>query len=246
MDGEKQCEFVQRFHVWRGQRRLEIEVELDGDASALGDSPWDHYIASRIAWPDPGASLHRAVCGQRSAAEAKRLEAPLYVEIDSGSTRTALLTGGVPYHRRSSLNELDSLLWVRGETQRSFRLAIGLDLPRVAQAADALVRPPVVLKAVRPASDQGWLLHCDARNTIVTSWRVIEDQPGRAGVALRVQETAGKTARLQLLAPGPITEGSLLNFQGQSVGACETVDGALRWEQQPHQWLEARAFWSAS
>ena len=48
---------------------------------------------------------------------------------------TTILTAGLPYHRRHGMRKLDSLLLVRGETARRFRLGIGIDLPQPMAAA---------------------------------------------------------------------------------------------------------------
>ncbi len=59
--------------------------------------------------------------------------------------RTSLLTGGLPYHRRSSMRVIDSLLIVRGESSRRFSLGIGIDVANPAAAAADLIAPCTVL-----------------------------------------------------------------------------------------------------
>jgi len=63
------------------------------------------------------------------------------VEIVSGESRTAVLTGGLPYHRVVGDRMLDSLLVVRGERQRKFLLGIGVDLAHPIHEAIALLGP---------------------------------------------------------------------------------------------------------
>ena len=78
--------------------------------------PWNSYYAARFAWPDETADLWRGVGLARQKTDAARLEAPEYLEIDNGSGRLTIFTGGLPYHRRSDPRMLDTLLVVRGET----------------------------------------------------------------------------------------------------------------------------------
>ncbi len=242
--GRKEAEFVQRWRLCRTRRYVELEIEVDLDADVLTADPWNHYLGARFAWPDPGATLHRSIGGNRCAAESKRLESPLYLEIDNGSQRTVVLTGGLPYHRRVSLSSLDTLLSVRGERCRVFRMAIGLDLPRVAQAAEQFIEPPLSVPAPRPASETGWLLHCDARNATVTHWETARDSEDRPGVQLRVQETSGRPARIRLQGPREIQSATLTDFLGNAWGKCRLEDGAACWELAAHEWTQVRAFWS--
>jgi hypothetical protein len=155
-----------------------------------------------------------------------------------------ILTGGLPYHRRVSLTSLDTLLLVQGETARTFRLAIAVDPPRTAQAAEQFLAPPLSIPSPRPHGDSGWLLHCDARNTIVTHWEIARDDVGRPGVRLRVQESEGRSARLRLQGPRPIESARITDFLGRPWGTCRLEQGAACWELAAHQWIQVQAFWS--
>ena len=125
--GELLASFRQRYRAWRGSRVLQLSIELD-PVVLPGDDPWESYYACRFAWSDDAAELWRGVNELRERAEAKRLEAPLYIDIDEGGPNVVLLTGGLPFHRRTDARMLDSLLLVRGERSRSFELGIGMDV----------------------------------------------------------------------------------------------------------------------
>ena len=79
------------------------------------------------------------------ATEAPRIEAPHFVDVRSERVRTTILTGGLPYHRRFGVRKMDTLLIVRGETARRFRLGVGIDLPYPAPAAIEFLAPRTVL-----------------------------------------------------------------------------------------------------
>ena len=153
--GRKLAGFVQCFRVWRGSRVLMLDIQLD-PLEALGPDPWKSYYACRFAWSDESAELFRSVNMTRQATEAKRLEAPLMVEIDDGTTRTAVLTGGLPYHRRVGSRKLDSLLIVRGERARRFHLGIGVDLKQpLTESLGQLVPPRLVRVSAAPPPARG-------------------------------------------------------------------------------------------
>ena len=60
------------------------------------------------------------------------------------------------------MRRLDSLLIVRGETARQFRLGIGIDLAQpMAAALDFVAPSPMVPVAARPRNDSAWLFHLD-------------------------------------------------------------------------------------
>ncbi len=126
--GQRMAGFRQNTRLWRGSRVVEIEIEIEPDAQP-GGNPWDSYYAARFAWNDATANLYRSVNQLNVPTDANLLEAPHFVDVRTSDGRTTLLCGGLPYHRRFGLRRLDTLLMVRGETERTFRFGIGLDLP---------------------------------------------------------------------------------------------------------------------
>ena len=169
--------------------------------------PWNSYYAARFAWPDDSAQLARGVSLARVKTEATRLEAPEFVDVESPAGHVTILTGGLPYHRRTGARMLDSLLVVRGERARQFNLGIGVDLPQPAAAALEFMTPPTLWlgEAPPPASSHGWLFHVDAKNVLATHWEPLVDDTadpdgtagGRApikGFRARLLETAGRPA----------------------------------------------------
>ena len=133
--------------VERGSRLVHLAIELDPVEEPSAD-PWHAYFAARFAWDSAAADLWRGVHGGRHPTVAQQIEAPEYIEIDSPAGRTAIITAGLPFHRRSGPRILDSLLIVRGETARQFRLAIGVDVPNPTAAAAECLTPAVELHEV--------------------------------------------------------------------------------------------------
>ena len=60
---------------------------------------------------------------------------------------------------------------MQGETARSFRLGIGIDVPNPTAAALGFLAPPLVLPdQPPPPTPTGWLFHLDCRNVLATHW----------------------------------------------------------------------------
>ncbi|MHC4180952.1 MAG: hypothetical protein ACYSWU_25930, partial [Planctomycetota bacterium] len=153
--------FKQTTRVWRGSRVIELQIELDVD-QLPGANPWDSYYAARFAWSDATANLYRSVSLANLPTDTVQLEAPHFVDVRSGKARTTLLCGGLPYHRRFGLRKLDTLLVVRGETARHFRLGIGIDLPHPMPAAIGFLAPQTMRFGLAPPpAASGWLFHLD-------------------------------------------------------------------------------------
>jgi len=90
--------------------------------------------------------------------------------------KTALLTGGLPYHLRVGARMLDTLLAIRGETVKSFRIGIGIDVPHPWMAAlDLLTPPSAIAETASPPTpvSYGWLFSLEAKNAVVTHWSPI-------------------------------------------------------------------------
>ena len=129
--------------------------------------------------------------------------------------RTAILAAGLPYHRRRGLRKLDSLLMVRGETARRFRLGIAIDVRRSDGSGLGFCRPvadhgymeqgagshPEGTRGeqdVRLPTSSAWLFHLDSRAVVSTHWAPIIEGSAVAGFRVRLLETQGRHAPLVL------------------------------------------------
>jgi len=122
---------------------LDIEVELE---RPLAGSLLDSHVAARFAWHEnEHVEIRRSLLTQSVATERTRFTAPHFIEIVPESTRVdvaadavTILTGGLPWHLRSTPHVLDSLLAGGSVGRISRRLAIGLGLRRPWDSALAL------------------------------------------------------------------------------------------------------------
>lgn len=243
--GKPLAGFRQTFRLWRGSRVLHLKVELEPQAECT-DRPWDCYYAARFAWANEGAELFRSVNQTRQPTTAKWFEAPHYVEIDDGSTRTAILTGGLPFHRRHGLRMLDSLLIVRGERCREFQFGIGFDVRQTMQEALNLLAPPTAVFQTAPPpapSDSGWLFHIDARNVLATHIEPLSDAGAVTGVRLRLLETGGRPTKAQLSCFRAVQSARQTDFQGQTLADCPIQDGRVQLELASHAWQQIEVRW---
>jgi len=196
--GQVLAGFSQRTRIVRGSRTIELEIELDPQRQPDAD-PWNSYYAARFAWGHDAPTLYRGANQATLATDAAQLESPQFVEVRGQAGRTTILTAGLPCHRRHGLRKLDSLLIVRGETARRFRLGIGIDLaPAMAAALDFAAPKQIIPVAARPKSDSAWLFHLDLRSVIATHWEAIQEGGSAAGFRVRLLETEGRQAPLVL------------------------------------------------
>ncbi|NQU23266.1 MAG: hypothetical protein HQ567_18455 [Candidatus Nealsonbacteria bacterium] len=234
--------FTQTIRVHRGSRMIELDVELDPDLQP-GPRAWQSYYAVRLAWNDATANLYRSVGLANLPTDAVQLEAPHFIDIRSDRTRTTILTAGLPYHRRFGLRKLDTLLIVRGEQARRFRLGIGIDLPHPVPAAlDFLAPPPVLTDVPSPMAPTGWLFHLDSRNVVATDWSPVLVEGRLAGFRVRLMETDGRRVDLGLRCFRRPESAAKLRFDGTPDDAKLSIDGdRIIVPLAAHEWTELEA-----
>jgi alpha-mannosidase len=246
-EGRRLGGFIQRTQVWAGSRVIGLDIELTDLEEPRAD-PWNSYYAARFAWSGDEAELVRGVNLARQRTEATRIEAPEYVDLDSSAGHVTILTGGLPYHLRIGGRMLDSLLVVRGETARRFRLGIGVDLPQPAAAAIELLAPTTVWhgETLPPAASVGWFFHLDAKNVVATHWEPLANQ-GEAGKAhgfrARLLETSGRPGRVALRAFRPVISARQVDLQGQTLVQVPVEGDRMTLDFAAYEWIEVEAVW---
>jgi hypothetical protein len=248
--GKRLASFTQRVQLTLGSRVIGLEIELNS-SEPLGPDPWNSYIACRFAWADRMAELRRSVNLASHPTRAKRIEAPHYLELEAADGRTALLTGALPYHLRVGARMLDTLVAVRGETTKSFRLGIGIDVPHAWMAALDLLLPPIAIAETRAAPSPvsyGWLFSLDAKSAVVTHWSPIvsNDAPPSqkiVGFRCRVLEVEGVGGRVPLRCFRKPAAAERTDLAGKTVTNLVVDDdrvlldlGAFEWQQIDVRW----------
>ncbi|MGO8748174.1 MAG: hypothetical protein ACLQNE_19540 [Thermoguttaceae bacterium] len=241
-EGKLLARFVETIAARRGSRVLDVQIDLEADRQPDLD-PWTSYYAARFAWVDETAELFQGVGLSRQPIEGSIVESPYYLDLRAPRTRLTILTAGLPYHRRFGLRKLDTLLSVRGETARSFRFAIGVDLVHPVHAALAVWAPEswVAERLPLPTSAVGWLFHIDARNVIATAWETVLHEGRIAGYRVRLLETEGRAARVSLRSFRTVARARQVNFLGEDACELPVADDCVTIEMNPRQWLQIEA-----
>lgn len=246
-EDEVMATYKQTYRLWRSSRVLEIDIELDlkVDPKSL---PWDSHYCCRLAWGDEAALTYHDVQWVRTRCSGRRIEASNYVEIEASHGKTTLLTGGIPFHLRNHGHMLDSILIPHGETQRKFRLGIGLDLPYSLPVARDFTyqAPPMLETAAMPAAGKSsWLLHLEAKNVLLTSLNPLTDDAGSPiGFQTKMLETEGRPAKGAIRCFRKIKEAHLCDFHGNRITRCEVDGDRILFQLAPGQWYPLDVIWA--
>ena len=221
---------------------LELEIDLQPRTDPQAD-PWRSYFACRFAWSSEAADLARSYHDTRRPTKSRRLEAPLFVQVDDGLQKTTILTGGLPFHRRVGPRMLDTLLIAGGEIQRTFKLGLGVDLKQPFREALGLLLPTLMVRDV-PGVDQtrsGWLFHFDARNVLVTGCQPLLESDRLVGVRFHVVETDGRSSSVRLRCFRLLSSARKVDASGQTVSACDVEDDQVRFALAAHELTDIEA-----
>jgi alpha-mannosidase len=218
------AEFEQSIRVVRGQRVIEIEVEVN-PTQPLSNSV-NHYVCSRIAWKSEASRIVANAGETRQEINSDWFHATNFIDVVQDDNRLTMLTGGLPFHRRTSRRMVDSVLIVGNERQRRFRFGLGVNVPYAMAAAVEWFTPASQINTAEAGEGKNstsWLFHFDCKNILVTWWHPFfesqpqSDQPQWAGVQIRLRETEGRSGKLNIRCPRPIASGEQVNFVGETV-----------------------------
>jgi len=175
--------------------------------------------------------------------ERPQVESPHFVDVRSDEKRVTILSAGLPYHRRFGLRKMDSLLVVRGETARSFRLGIGLDLTHSASAALDFLTPDQVQAedSPPPATETGWLFHVDTKNVIATCWEPLLREGRLIGFRVRLLETEGRPCQAGLRAFRPVRAARTVDFRNEEPTELAVQDDKITMDFKAHEWIQVEA-----
>ena len=137
--------FTQRIELVPGLPLVLIDIEVR-DMEPATAPLFEQHAACRFAWNEnEDVDVHRSLHTQSIATERGRFTAPWFIELRSPDTRedrVAILTGGLPWHVRSSPHMLDSILPMASPTsagRASHRLSVGIGIDSPWDLAMALL-----------------------------------------------------------------------------------------------------------
>ncbi len=229
--GEEVAEFKQTFRLFRGQRHLEIEIELTPKIALPASAAT--WFSSQLAWQDESCSIHAACQLAKFETVDPQIQSPNFVQIAMADYSLTLLAGGLPAHRRSARCRLDTLLIVGNEQQRNFRLGIGVNISHAARAAIHFDAPVYTIdqlpsKFFEDAPQQHCLLHLDCKNIISTHSEPLFSEGKLVAIRLRLQETEGRAGRLHISTPLTLTSVERQNLLGHSDTTIKVDDNLHR------------------
>ena len=194
-DKEKAAEYQMSYRIWRGSRLLQLNIQIDLKRSLL-EEPWSSYVALRTAWANESAVLFGVLGGNRQTLPRGRLISPNFIEIDEVDYRTTLCFGGIAYHRRNNDRFLDSLLMVRGETNREYQVSVGVDLPEPTIVSETSLISPLKITGVPGPPISGpstWFFAVEPPTVLVQPLASLYDKNGSlCGIRLMVRECMSK------------------------------------------------------
>lgn len=243
-EGKLLARFEQKYQLWRGSRVLLLDITLQPEVEP-GASPWTSYYASRFAWSDSAAEVWRSLGEGSQRTETRRIEAPHFVEIQEVNHRFTILSGGLPFHKRTGDRIIETLLRVQGETAERFRLGIGIDVAHPMQAAlDLLLPDPLAVQAAQPAAGPvGWFFHCNAPNLVATHWEPLVSGGETAGFRVRLLETEGRAGRAALSVWRDVERALLTDYQGQRLAELPLESGKIMIDVARYEWVQIEAHW---
>src|SRR5262249_12756674 len=159
--------------------------------------------------------------------------------ITTRTQRTAILFGGLPFHRKPSGRMLDTLLLAGRETCRAFMVGVVLDLEYPFQAAQDFVTPPEVV-----ATDDGppalgvagWLARGDPRNVGLSRVGCAGNAGDRGlGMSFPPRETAGQSGRCRLRLFRNPSWARQLDFLGETIIDLSVDGDGVQVDLTPHE-----------
>ena len=231
IEGEEIAEFQQTFRLLRGQRYLEIEIELTPKISLPSSAA--SWFASQLVWQDESCALNAACQLAKFEAVDPQIQSPNYVQISMTDYSLTLLSGGLPTHRRTARCKLDTMLIVGNEQECNFRLGIGVNISHAARAAIHFDSPIYAIDQLPSASIKSeahhrCLLHLDCKNIISTFSEPVFTDGQLVAVRLRFQETEGRAGRLNISTPLNLVKVEHQNLLGHTVAAPRIDDNRHR------------------
>jgi len=176
----------------------------------------EHHAACRFAWNEnEDLEIRRSLHTQSTATERGRFTAPWFVELgdpwdDStkGAPGVAILTGGLPWHLRSSPHMLDTVL-PTSSAEGGCRMAVGVDLDRPWDVAIALC-------AGVPTSDlpTAGCLAGVPRNVRLTVGGVRFEAGRLAGARVGLLESAGRAGEAEVAWAADVLSARVADWTG--------------------------------
>jgi len=210
-DGGVAARFSQRVTLVAGLPLALLEIDAEFERPFAGPL-LDEHLAARFAWHEnEPVEIRRSILTQSVTTERTRFTAPHFIEIVPEAARlaasdscVAILTGGLPWHLRSTPHVLDTVLAGGGATRVSRRLALGLGLRRPWDAALALAAAAPLDRVIPGLPD----------NVRLTVAELATTATGPAGGRVGLLESTGRAGEVTIDWGRPVAHAAVVDFTG--------------------------------
>jgi len=239
-DGETAARFTETITIRNQSRLLEFDLMLD-PLIEFDEDRWNSYIAVRYAWNDDTLIMRGGSNdGMHVLSDRKHLHAPKVIDLRHAESSLIFLSEGVPFHRRSGDRQLDTLLMVKGESQRHFRLGISVNSTNPVLASyDFLLGQEGFVFPVqsRPQNPSAWLFQIENHNVIALHWEAITESDTLIGYMVYLQETEGRRAHFALRSFVSPKHAAAMNLLGRELKKFKINDDAVLIDMHAHELL---------
>lgn len=188
--------FTLRYSLARGSRTLMVAGEIEVLHAVEGE-PWDNYYALRVAVADESSICRALIRDKMHRPGSRRVVSPLGVLLDESERQTLICSNGSAFHRRIGSRFLDTLIAVPGDTEASFSMSYGMDVPNPVNAARELLTGPeqIAVSGSDNAPTSGWLLHTSPRDLLVSQLKIDRSEDGKLYAVIRIVQTKSQQCK---------------------------------------------------
>ena len=219
-DGETAASFTETVTIRSQSRLLEFVLTLD-PVMEMDDDRWNSYIAVRYAWNDDTLEMRGCLNdGMHVLPERKKFHSPRLIDLRHETGSLTFLSEGLPFHRRNGDRQLDTLLIVKGESQRQFRLGLAVNAknPAFLSYDFSLGQEEFIVPvSCRPKNPSAWLFQIESNHVAALYWEPVWESDKFIGYRVYLQETEGRRAHFALRSFVPPKHASAMNFQGKEL-----------------------------
>jgi len=239
-DGEVAARFTETITIRSQSRLLEFTLTL-APLSDMADERWRSYIAVRHAWNDQTFEMRGGLNdGVHVLPERNHHLSSRFIDLRHEEGSLTFVSEGLPFHRQSGDRQLDTLLIVKGESQRQFRLGIGVNAQNPALLSYDFLLPQeefVVPVLCRPKNPSSWLFQIESNNVLALHWEVIQEADKLIGWMVYLQEVEGRKAHFALRSFLQPKHAAAMNFQGKELKTFKISADAVLIDMHAHELL---------
>ena len=224
-DGAVAARFTETVTIRSQSRLLEFDLTLEPLVD-WNENRWNSYIAVRYAWNDDTLEMRGGLNDSvHRIPEWSRFHAPKVIDLRNAESSLTFLSEGLPFHQRSGDRQLDTLLMVKGESLRQFRLGIAVNATHPVKLSydfllkqdDFIFPVPGYLKNSSARPDRAWFFQIESNNVIALHWEPQLESDKLTGYTVYLLETEGRRAHFALRSFVSPKQAAAMNLLGKEL-----------------------------